>query len=226
MQKTFVIGDIHGAHSALIQCFERASFNPDSDRLICLGDICDRRIRVRECVDELLKVRSLVLILGNHDLWAREWMESGKAPDAWLMQGGEQTMFSYRNGIPENHLAFFRTAKYYHTENNRLFIHGGYNHHLPLEHQEREYFLWDRSLVTAAIRINDPLEKLGGFDDIFVGHTPTLRLPVTGISGEGAVRPVHVCNVWLMDTGAGWPGGRLSMMELGSGEVFQSDVLN
>ena len=39
--RTFVIGDIHGAHKALIQCFERSGFDHSSDRLISLGDACD-----------------------------------------------------------------------------------------------------------------------------------------------------------------------------------------
>lgn len=52
MKKTFVIGDIHGAYDALLQCLERSEFDYESDRLICLGDICDRRPHVKECVDE------------------------------------------------------------------------------------------------------------------------------------------------------------------------------
>lgn len=39
--KTYAIGDIHGAYKALIQCFERAKFDYEKDRLIVMGDICD-----------------------------------------------------------------------------------------------------------------------------------------------------------------------------------------
>ncbi len=41
MPKTFVIGDMHGASRALRQCLERSAFDYATDRLICLGDICD-----------------------------------------------------------------------------------------------------------------------------------------------------------------------------------------
>ena len=38
--KTFVIGDIHGAYKALLQCFERSGFDYEKDHLIVLGDVC------------------------------------------------------------------------------------------------------------------------------------------------------------------------------------------
>jgi serine/threonine protein phosphatase 1 len=71
--RTFVIGDIHGAYKALLQCFARAGFNYDRDRLIVLGDVCDGYWEVRQCIDELLKVKNFDLVIGNHDLWALDW---------------------------------------------------------------------------------------------------------------------------------------------------------
>lgn len=256
MQRTFVIGDIHGAHSALLQCLEQSKFDYNSDRLICLGDICDRRPEVRECVDELLKIKHLFAILGNHDKWALDWMMESKSneydrfwsnhdQEIWKGQGGSFTIESYVDGVPESHLEFFSRAKYYHIEKNRLFVHGGIDHRFPPENQNPEDFLWDRNLVYTALESCTSGEKLTNFDEVFVGHTPTIsffpgELPEsasTGIStssekfsskeprgGRNDV-PILLSNVWLIDTGAGWPGGRLSMMDVESKEVFQSDVL-
>lgn len=39
--RRFVVGDIHGAHKALVQCLERSGFNRDEDFLVSLGDLCD-----------------------------------------------------------------------------------------------------------------------------------------------------------------------------------------
>jgi serine/threonine protein phosphatase 1 len=39
--RTFVMGDIHGAHKALKQCLERAAFDRGKDVLIQLGDVAD-----------------------------------------------------------------------------------------------------------------------------------------------------------------------------------------
>ena len=35
-------------------------------------------------------------------------------------------------------------------------------------------------------------------------------------------KPINACEVWLMDTGAGW-SGVLSMMNVNTKEVFSSD---
>ena len=39
--KTFVVGDIHGAHKALVQVLERSGLDRESDTLIVLGDVVD-----------------------------------------------------------------------------------------------------------------------------------------------------------------------------------------
>jgi serine/threonine protein phosphatase 1 len=42
MSRTLVVGGTHGAARALHQALDRAGFDSAADRLICLGDICDR----------------------------------------------------------------------------------------------------------------------------------------------------------------------------------------
>lgn len=230
LKRTFVIGDIHGAHQALLQCFERARFSPMYDRLICLGDICDRREGVKQVMDELLGIRDLIFIRGNHDQWALDWM---KAPGEglsfmpiWLKQGGEETMRSYSGGVPKTHLDLIASSVYYFILDNLLFVHGGIDPDFPIKTQSPENFLWDRNLVAAALNCEGKLQRFTQFDEVFVGHTPTLnfdRLAVNDLPDR--TYPMKFCNVWLMDTGAGWSGGKLSMMDLESREIFQSDIL-
>ena len=55
--KKFVIGDIHGNYKALMQCLEKSKFNYKKDKLIVLGDTCDGLPDVKECFDELLKIK-------------------------------------------------------------------------------------------------------------------------------------------------------------------------
>ena len=57
--------------------------------------------------------------------------------------------------------------------------------------------------------------KLGRYKDIFVGHT-TSELYNT-------LQPIHVCNVWNIDTGAGW-SGKLTIMDVDTKEYWQSDL--
>ena len=108
MPKTFVIGDIHGSYRALLQCLEKSQFNYLEDHLICLGDVADGWPETRESIDELLKIKNLKYILGNHDFWTLNWMETGYPEQGWIDQGGIATINSYTKDIPENHIAFLR----------------------------------------------------------------------------------------------------------------------
>jgi len=65
--KRFVIGDVHGRLKALIEVLKKAKFNYDKDKLIVLGDIADGGYDTYMVVEELLKIKHLVLVLGNHD---------------------------------------------------------------------------------------------------------------------------------------------------------------
>ncbi|HXB10247.1 MAG TPA: metallophosphoesterase [Puia sp.] len=92
--RTFVLGDLHGAHKALKQCLQRAAFDYRKDRLIQLGDIVDRYPDVYECVEELLKVKNLVVVRGNHDDWLDDFCQTDYHPTGW-MHGGLETIKSY-----------------------------------------------------------------------------------------------------------------------------------
>jgi serine/threonine protein phosphatase 1 len=89
---------------------------------------------------------------------------------------------------------------------------------MDLEYQGQDIFLWDRSLVRIALQLKQEgnERKLGSFDEIYLGHTPTTRW--------GDFKPVNSCNVWMMDTGAAW-NGRLSIMNIHTKEYFQSDLV-
>lgn len=211
--RTFVIGDIHGAYLALKQCLERASFDYENDFLICLGDVCDGWPETKACIDELLKIKNHISVLGNHDFWALGWMQSGLAEDIWLTQGGKATVQSYEREIPREHVQFLARSLPYYLCDNRLFVHAGINPRIPLQSQDMDTFLWDRQLAKIVLNgySKGISEKLTGYDEVYVGHTP--------ISYR---HPVECGGVWLMDTGAGW-SGVLSLMDIDSKEIFTSD---
>jgi len=215
MAKTFVIGDIHGAYRALRQCLERAEFDFQQDALICLGDVCDGWPETKRCVDELLKIQNLTLILGNHDLCALTWMSAGNVDDSWLAQGGLATINSYRSGLPEQHVRFFKRALPYFVQAKKLFVHAGIDTSKLLENQTLQTFLWDRTLAHIALDHyqKNVSQKFTAYDEIFIGHTP-ISAPV----------PIFASGVWLMDTGAGW-SGVLSLMNIETKEVFSSDCV-
>ena len=211
--RTFVLGDIHGAYRALLQCFERAGFDYNIDHLIALGDVADGWPETKQCIDELLKIKNLTYILGNHDFWTVEWMETGVIEKVWFDQGGRATVESYREGVPGPHISFLKKALPYFKLREKVFVHAGINPLFPLEDHSMQTLLWDRSLAQRAIeryQIGDE-KKLTDFEAVYIGHTP--------ISGG---KPLKACDVWLMDTGAGW-SGVLSIMNIDTEEYFTSD---
>ena len=215
--KIFAIGDIHGAYKALMQCFERSGFNYDRDRLIVLGDVCDGYPQVRECIDELLKIRHCDFIIGNHDQWALDWALYGRRPEIWTSQGGSRTIASYHGGpMPQAHIDFLKGGQLWLELDGRIFVHGGFYPNIPLGNQTAQKIMWDRGLLDTAWKSSwaGIDEKFGGFDDIFLGHTTT--------QFYRSLEPIHVCNIWDLDTGAGW-SGKLTIMNVRTKKYWQSD---
>ena len=213
MSRVFVIGDIHGAYRALRQCLERSAFNYENDHLICLGDVADGWPETRASIDELLRIKKLTYILGNHDWWTLQWMLTGKTEELWFSQGGKATIDSYDHPIPTDHIALLSDAPLHYLHGNKLFVHAGIDPLMPLEKQDKGTFLWDRTLATRALSLypNSAGEQLSIYDEIYIGHTP-VPFP----------NPIKSVGVWLMDTGAGW-SGVLSMMDIDTKEMFISD---
>jgi len=214
------MGDPHGAWKAILQVFERSVFDYEKDKLIVLGDVCDGWYETFECVEELLKIKNLLYILGNHDSWCLNYGTFGVKPDIWTSQGGKATIASYlkHGGMPESHIKLFRTAPVKYVENNRLFVHGGIDLDIPFDKQDIDTFLWDRYLIKTAVSLQNtkPDAKLTDFDEVFVGHTTTQFFDT--------VEPIHACNIWDLDTGAGWLG-KLTLMNVDSKEYWQSDYV-
>ncbi|MEP2773787.1 MAG: metallophosphoesterase [Fulvivirga sp.] len=216
--RKFVIGDIHGAYRALKQCLERSGFDYAHDQLICLGDVCDGWPQTKESFDELLKIKNLVFVMGNHDFWGLKWAKNGTMSHIWLNQGGRNTITSYHGeSMTETHVSLLEGAHDYYILEDRLFVHAGIKPDKPIDMQTQEEFLWDRSMVKEVMDRHysgDEVHLLEDFKTTYVGHTP--------IHNFGYFEPIKSCGVWLMDTGAGWDG-TLSMMNIDTEEIFCSD---
>ena len=216
--KTFVLGDIHGAYLALLQCFERSHFDYREDRLIVLGDVCDGYPEVKQCFEELLKIKHCDYIIGNHDLWALNWATKGIKEDIWLTQGGQNTMASYgATPMPRTHIDLLTNAHAWFELENKLFVHGGFDPKKPIVKQSLETLVWDRDLITQAWKkyLVDEDYQYTDFAEVYLGHTTTQSFH--------SLKPLKFCNIWMLDTGAGW-SGKLTIMDVYTKEYWQSDL--
>lgn len=232
--KTFVIGDIHGSYKALLQVLKRSKFDYTKDRLISLGDIADGWSEVYECVEKLLKIKNFVGIKGNHDYWLEQWLLFGVSEHIWTSKGGKTSKDSYirNNGFDNKlHLNFFRNQHYYYVdEKNRLYIHGGYNWKKNINETPNKDKMWDRHMYQTALywqfkhdSCGKDLLKIKDYHEVFIGHTTTLWNDTHKFNSYiPSDKPVHVSNIWNIDTGAGWDG-KLTIMNIDTKEYFQSD---
>ena len=216
--KTYAIGDIHGAYKALVQCFERSKFDYKQDRLIVLGDVCDGYPDVKQSIDELLRVKHCDLVIGNHDMWVLDWALRGDKPEIWTSQGGDRTIASYNGSpIPKAHIDFLKNGHLWIERDDQVFVPGGFNPDISLSSHSAQALVWDRKLLDMAWKVQAEGRKckLGRYKDIFVGHTTTELY--------NTLQPIHVCNVWNIDTGAGW-SGKLTIMDVDTKKYWQSDL--
>lgn len=218
--RTFVLGDVHGGHRALLQCFERCSFDYEADRLIFLGDATDGWSESPLVIEELKRVRNLIYILGNHDVWFMDWLAAGWEPYVWMSEGGRTTIDSYagleKSVLKREHLEFLQSAVLcFVDDTDRLFVHGGIDRRVSLDNQRKEYIIRDRSLFYST-------DGVRGYHEVFIGHTPTTSI-------KNSLKPLNFGgqdNVWRMDTGAGYSGGCLSIMDVETRQFWQSDVVS
>lgn len=219
MSRLLVLGDIHGSHRALVQVLERANVDRERDRVVFLGDVADGWPETRQCIDELLTLKRLTYILGNHDEWLRQWVRTGWCDDVWLVQGGAATILSYGGfggrKIPQTHRDFLEGAKHWHQDGDRIFVHAGWTRHRghPMA-CDTEALMWDRTLwIKARKRAEGDKHRLTKFSEVYIGHTSTEAY---------SLEPVRACEVWNLDQGCGW-AGRLSLMNVDTKEVWSSD---
>ena len=215
-QQTFVIGDIHGAHKALVQCLKRSKFDYKNDFLFVLGDVVDGWSETPQCIEELLKIKNLQYTMGNHDNWARDWFNTGARPIIWTQQGGQATIDAYikHGDLISRHKKFFDIVgdtKFLRDEKNRVFVHGGFKIGVPIEKQTLQYLTWDRALWDE----RHSYDKIKECKEVYVGHTSIYRYSHS---------PLWHGNVCFMDTGGGWEG-KLSIMDVDTKEFWQSDVV-
>ena len=233
--RTIAIGDIHSNYKGLKNVLSLCNFDYENDNLIQIGDVVDRGADPFGCIFELLKIKNLQLIQGNHDWAFLNWINSS-GPSFNGECGSSITMTEwkklddYEQNIAENF--FHRQKLSFIDSQNRLFVHAGIN--LDEEFQIKEDLLWSRRffMYLMSCQKNIIPKKLQKWNEIYVGHNATIcfnRSP-KGIISEnnsntkiGTTLPINIHNVWNIDTGSGYEGGLLTAIDIDTKEIWQSN---
>lgn len=212
--RVYAIGDVHGRLdllSALEQQIvgDAEASGPHLDRhIVYLGDYVDRGFESRRVIEHLIEqplpgFRSTYL-LGNHDVWLREFAHSPDCGPSWVRFGGDATLVSYgvkldlqrpeaerfeeahvrlQERIPLTHLEFLHRLELGFGFGDYFFCHAGIRPDVPLERQS------DVDLIM----IREPFLSWNGDVGKVVVHGHTVE-----------ERPVLRSNRIGIDTGACW----------------------
>ena len=211
MKRTFAIGDIHGCLDKLEDLLSLIAPGRE-DCLIFLGDYIDRGDSVAAVIDFLIDLAGrvpCVFLRGNHEDMFITFLEFGTNRTVFFANGGMKTVLSYMKNeglasndqvarmLPEAHRVFLSNLKWYHEDDDYVYVHAGIKPGIELEKQDRYDLIW--------IRDEFIFSPTGIKKKVIFGHTPFAR-PL--------VKPDKIG----VDTGAVY-GGVLTAIEL-PGETF------
>ena len=104
----YVVGDLHGCYSLLMQELEKVHFNFEKDLLICTGDLVDRGNENLECVS-LVSQPWFYCVRGNHEEMCIKSRDDAWIQDIHAQNGGEWFyLLSTENRM--NSVKFFGTS--------------------------------------------------------------------------------------------------------------------
>lgn len=232
--RVYAVGDVHGrldllqAMEELIEDDRRETGRHLDTLVVHLGDLVDRGYDSSSVLDHVGASASggvpRVLLLGNHDLWLREFAAAdGMDADqmaSWIRFGGDATLLSYgvkldprlpeaerfdharrelRQRFPASHAALLAGLDLAFGFGDYFFCHAGIRPDVPLSRQTEADLLW----------IREPFLTWNGECGKIVVHGHTVEeSPVT--------RPNRIG----IDTGACWTGRLTCLVLEGSDRRF------
>jgi serine/threonine protein phosphatase 1 len=221
IKRRLVLGDLHGRYDYLMDVLKKANVDYENDVVIQIGDIVDRGPDPFKCMDELLKIKNVILLAGNHDTAFVQSIYEGY--DVLGTNNGTTETYEAWNKLDKEEQYyylhyFFSKQEFYHiSQDNICFVHAGFDREKPFIAQPKNVYVWDRELVQKAMSCkgDTKLKTLENFKDIFIGHTPTIYWD--------RLDPIYAGGIWNIDTGCG-KGGPLTIMDVDTKEYWQSQL--
>jgi serine/threonine protein phosphatase 1 len=172
MNRTLIIGDIHGCINTFKHLLYKILDINTSDRIIILGDLIDRGPKSKDVVDELIRLQkekfNICSLRGNHE---QMLIDSSIFKDnfpLWSRNGGAKTCESFKikhiKELPNEYIEFFKSLPNYIQLDKYLLVHAGLNFDIDNPLEDKEAMLW--------VRNNYIIKEKIGNRKLIVGHTP------------------------------------------------------
>lgn len=204
----WVVGDLHGCHTILMNRLDEVGFDAAKDLLISVGDLIDRGAENVECL-ELITMPWFRSVLGNHERMMLDAITDCGNTRLWTYNGGgwffnldydkERQASALLNKVAELPLIIELESN-----GRRIVIcHADYPHH---EYSfgkavDTHRVIWSRERISASQ--NGQRKEITGADLFIFGHTP-------------ASNPLRFSNQFYIDTGAVF-NGNLTLFQLQGG---------
>ncbi|MBR6712507.1 MAG: metallophosphoesterase [Selenomonadaceae bacterium] len=226
-KRILAIGDVHGQFAKLQSLLKKVSITED-DLVIALGDYIDRGDGVADVLKWVMENKdksNYIFLRGNHEQMMLDALKSNGADRiTWIINGGKATIFALRELnskkiIPFNDILNFveNLPQGYSIKvggRTYFFCHAGVDSAKPLDKQDDYFLLWSRS---------EFFNTYDGDDVIISGHSP-IRYYFDYDANNTRPLKVPGKNIIMVDTGAYTRGGRLSAVDLLSGQYWQSNL--
>ncbi len=207
MNKTYAFTDLHGMYSLWEQIRD---FCDESDKLIFLGDACDRGDDGLKIIKELLQDKRVTYIKGNHEDFLEDIGADvagghyGSTP-LWRMNGGFQTLKDFEKLSEDSQLWYIRkmrklatVVEYTNTKGQKILLsHAGFTPTLEPSEDKVEHYYWDRDHI-----LNDWWPEEDEYKEAYIvhGHTPIqslrrrLHSTYQPFTQHGMIGPITYCH--------------------------------
>ncbi|MFH0784486.1 MAG: metallophosphoesterase [Pseudomonadota bacterium] len=189
-KKIFAIGDIHGCSQRLATLLGRIPYDRKRDTLIFLGDYVNRGPDSKGVLDILLELKEnctdIHFLKGNHEQELLEYSATGDLDSLRALRGMgvEATVESYGARVrsltglgcfPMEHREFLHTLKFFHLQDDYLFIHADINEELlrcPIKESEGRMhcYIMETGLLSSRRLARDQTTAIDAV--IVFGHIP------------------------------------------------------
>ena len=169
MNRTIVIGDIHGCFDELSELLEKVKLS-DADRVVAVGDLTVKGPKSQQVLELFSSDSRFSSVVGNHDLALIKYWQG----ETTSLKSAQQRAFEELKESRDYLLAYLASLPTYIELETHVVVHAGLRQGIPLEQQTTEDLIELRTLgQDRTSRVGTPwYEVYDGPKIALFGHWP------------------------------------------------------